>query len=65
MGLEEITEGSVLTQSNMTEYGIEPTELKIGDESGMYRKDRTRLLLEKQEDKYFVAAVYKLPKIRL
>lgn len=63
MGLEELTEGAVLSYSELAEYGLEPTELKLGDGPRLYEKDRTRVCLEPRGGKYFVGAVYELPKI--
>ena len=64
MGLEEVTAGAVLSQSDIIEYGLEP-ELRIGNDLGMYKKNRTRLFLEEKGGKYYVAVVYELPKLGL
>ncbi len=63
MGLEELSEGAVLSQSELAEYGLEPTELKLGDGPSLYKKGRTRVCLEPKGGKYFVGAVYELPQI--
>ena len=63
MGLEGLTEGAVITESDITEYGLKPTELKIGRNGPtLYERDRTRVCLEpKETGVYLVGAKYELP----
>ena len=62
MSLDELTEGAVLTEEEISKYGLERRDLVIAGVS-LYGKGRLRVPLEVTSDGYKVGPMYELPKI--
>lgn len=61
MTIETLTKGAVLTEDQISQYGLEKTDLKMSDGASQWKKGRKRVLLEPREDRYIVGLVYELP----
>ena len=63
MAIEELTEGSIISEAKISEYGLVRSGLGVAGTIS-YEKDRKRVFVEPVNGEYRVGVIYELPELK-
>ncbi len=62
MALEELTEGSIVSKEQISQYGLVQSDLKVAG-TLLYQKGRRRFFMEQVNGDYKIGLIYDLPEL--